>query len=270
MFSGRGGYAQYNLTDSTAEFNRVKRQIPSALRSTLTDQLSLRFRTELSRGILFQNGEMNGTGDFYSLQLQTRGAVSYHINLGSGEETFSFPTSLSPVDDAEWHYLEVERNALALRLVLDNLTLSYTLGGNQLNLDVPYDYFYAGGSPVQSGSDAGNLYIGCLRDIRVDQNVLPTSGSNRFATVSFSGDTDTPGISTGCGLKGCFPDPCQGGNCTENGDVEFTCSCSDGSILNSSPCIIPERVTPFLLVIIIVALVVVLLLLLITGAIGKS
>ena len=265
MFSG-GGYAQYRLNETAVSnimFNREKRQT-MLFRSTTIDQLSFRFRTELDRGILFHIGEVDGSGDFSSLRLQDGGSISYHLNLGSGEERVNFPDSFPPVNDAQWHYLEVERTALDLRLRLDHFNFSHVLRGNQLNFDVYYSKFYAGGAPGQG--DAQQSFIGCLEDIRVDQNILPTTGSNRFATISIAVSSN---VSIGCGLRGCFPHPCQYGNCTEIDDSRFRCSCSDGTVQLSRPCPNPKQVTRYLLVIIVGSIVGSLLLVLVIAIVSK-
>ena len=269
MFGG-GNYAQYTLNEtavsSSVGFNRASRQAPTVLRSTFTDLLSFRFRTESDRGIVFYIGEVDGTGDFSYVQLQEGGSISYHINLGAGEERVNImpPNSSSSANDAQWHVFEVERTGFNLILTLDNFTLSHKLGGNQLdlNLDVGYSDFYAGGIP----NAPERTYTGCLEDIRVDRNPLPTSDSNKLATVIFGGDSS---ISLGCALRACFPNPCRGGNCTEIGERDFSCSCRDGSRFRSQPCPLTPRTTKYLLLIIICAVIGGLLLLSILISCGK-
>lgn len=275
MFSG-GSYAQYSLNDdittstTTVGSTRRKRQTPT-LRTTLTDQLSFRFRTELDQGVLFQIGQVeNSRGDFVFVEITIGGSLNYHINLGSGEETIAFPSDLPAVNDAEWHIFESDRFALDLRLTLDNLTMSHTLEGAlegyQLYLNVDHSHFYAGGTPSQSNTP--NIqYIGCLEDVRIDQNILPTSGGNKFAIVVYNGSGD--GVGLGCTLRGCYPNPCGTGNCTEKGDDDFICSCSNGNSVISAPCSEPEPVTKFQFVIIIAGLLGGLLLLLICFAFSE-
>ena len=269
MFDG-GGFAKYTLNPPDTSSNRVRRQTTptllrsthnapgyrkrrqttptTPLRSTLSDRLSLRFRTEVDTGLLLHvGGDPNSGEDFSSFRLESGGSVSYHIHLGSGVvERVDTPPGYS-VDDAQWHYLEAERVGLDLRVTLDNITISRMLGGSELYLDVGYGQFYVGGVPV-GVSGVGPRYNGCLEDVRVDDNVLPTVGSNGFAAITYQGNST--GVRTGCGLRGCRPAPCgPGGNCTERGETGFVCTCSDGRRL-SSPCPAPQRVTPFLFIII--------------------
>ncbi len=260
MFDG-SGYAAYTLSRDPSGTNiarssshgRERRQAtPTTLRSTIRDKLSLRFRTESNTGVLFHIGGDPSGGDEYSFfRLESGGGISYHVNLGSGvEETVDTPPGHT-VGDAQWHYLEVERVGLELQLVLDNVTISRTLGGSQLYLDVEYSQFYAGGMPV-GVSGVGPRYTGCLEDIRVDDSVLPTSpgSSNRFAAIEIRGNS-TGGVRTGCALRGCLPDPCKGGNCSERGETGFICICEDGSRQFSSPCPPTRTQIPYLFVIII-------------------
>ena len=255
MFSG-GSYVQYSLNDlsttsssvtTMAGFNRRKREVFTS-RSTISDQFSFRFRTELDQGVLFHIGLAGSSGeDFSYAEIIAGGCLNYHINLGSREETIALPCEFSTVDDAEWHFFQADRIALYLKLTLDSFTLFHTLGGDQLYLNINRSHIYAGGKPQSNLPE--KHYIGCLKDIRIDQNVLPTSGGNKFATVVFNGSEGSVGL--GCALKGCYPNPCRMGNCTEDGERDFICSCNDGSSVTSAPCSEPEPATLFKLVIII-------------------
>ena len=271
MFGGKG-YAEYTL-NPPAGIQRARRQVSSLLRSTIVDHLSLRFRTEVGSGTLFQIGRAgNNGGDFFSVELQ-EGRIILRANLGSGEERVNLGDGTPRVDDAVWHSLELERVALDVQLTLDSVTFSHTLTGGHLYLDVGYSQFYAGGVPVPNGVGSG--YIGCLEDIRIEENSLPTSeqsslpmlGSTEFASVIYRGNSS---VNVGCGLRGCFPDPCKGETCIERGARGFSCSCQDGSIVVSGPCTEPGQVTPFLLIIIIVAVVCTAILVPIITAIGEG
>lgn len=266
---------------------RTKRQAPSSppppLRSSLIDELSFRFRTELRQGILFYIGQVDRSTssddneeedvrDFMFLQLQDEDTISFHINLGSREEMVNFPDTA--VSDSRWHLVTVQRSVLDLQLGLDNLTITHTLGGDQLYLDVGYSEFYAGGVPAtisEQNDTTTSFFTGCLEDIRLDQNILPTSGTNSFAMATYRGveSSSSSSVTLGCALRGCFPDPCQGGECAERGETEFVCTCSDGSVLQSMPCSEPVTVTPYLLVAIACAVLGGLVLFLIIAIIGK-
>lgn len=268
MFSG-AGYTEYSLTPPTGiTISQRARRQTTALRSTMTDQLSFRFRTESSSGVLFHVGSEAGVGggDFAYVEIQDGGRIAYHINLGSGEEVVTLPDGFPAVDDAVWHLLEVRRSALDLELALDSEVLSHALSGIGLYLDVGYDRFYAGGVPDQGG--VARAYTGCLEDIRVDQMALPTSGSNGFASVAFRGNTSS--VRIGCALRGCFPNPCgEGGTCVEDGATEFVCSCEDGRRVASMACVRVPTVTPYLLVIVVAAAIIAVLLILILGILGE-
>ena len=165
------------------------------------------------------------------------GEVVYHINISSVEETVR--ASGIPVGDVRWHMVDVLRSGLAVSLTIDsNSTFQHTLAGNALILNIDASQIYAGGTPVND--DISNGYTGCLQDIRLDQFVLPTSGSNDFASVTFGGSS---GIIQGCTVGPCFTNPCGSGNCTELGGTSFACNCSDGTVQLGRPCQGP-RVPP--------------------------
>jgi len=110
----------------------------------------------------------------------------YHINISSVEGTVR--ASGIPVGDVRWHMVDVLRSGLAVSLTIDsNSTFQHTLADNALILNIDASQIYAGGRPVND--DVSNGYTGCLQDIRLDQFVLPTSGSNDFASVTFGGSS---------------------------------------------------------------------------------
>ena len=258
MFTGKT-YIQYRLRDLSTVAARRKRQAANS-RSTLVDRFSFRFRTEQDRGTLFQIGRpSNDSGDYAYVEIATGGLLLYHINLGSGEEVFALPPSnvgsssrINPlgIDDAEWHFFESNRVALNLTLTVDNVTWSRTLGGDQLYLDVSPSDVYVGGTPFGGGA---TFYLGCMEDVRIDHQELPTSGSNDIASIVYSGaeGEEAGGVPTGCALRGCFSDPCKMGVCTELGASDYLCSCSDGSTVRSAPCPVAESMMRFRLIIIV-------------------
>lgn len=149
--------------------------------------------------------------------------MSYHVNLGSREESVRV-TGLS-VNNGTWHVVAVQRSGLAVTLTVDNTTIASTLTGVELTLDIDPSAIYAGGRPLDGGVTDG--YAGCLQDIRLDQFSLPTSGSNGYASVTYSGSSSVPKI---CALGPCYPSPCGSGTCTETGGgTSFICRCPDGS-----------------------------------------
>ena len=194
------------------------------------------------------------------------GHLVYHINLGSGEESVTIGTQL--VNDARWHVFTAERTALSLSLFLDDSNLTHTLSGTDLTLDIDPSQVYAGGFPSSESDDIiANAYTGCLEDIRIDGNILPTVGSNSFARITFGGGAP---ISYNCALKGCSPFPCGSeANCTEVGDTGYQCQCSDGSVTQSRPCAAPAPPSMFLLVVVVGPVVVAVLLCVIITLIGE-
>ena len=183
-----------------------------------------------------------------SLQLED-GYLVYHINLGSREESVAMTTHR--VDDALWHVFSVERLILSLSLFLDDTNLTHSLSSTNLTLDIDSTQVYAGGFPsLESGDVIINAYTGCLEDVRIDGNILPTLGSNDFASVAFRG---TAPISYNCALRACSPNPCgEGTNCTEVGSSGYQCHCSDGSVTVSLPCAAPAPPPTFRFVLVVV------------------
>jgi hypothetical protein len=181
------------------------------------------------------------------------GYLVYHINLGSGEESISMATQ--QVNDAVWHTFTVERTALSLSLFLDTTSnLTHMLSSTNLTLDIDPSLIYAGGfpssdSPTSNDIIISNPYTGCLEDIRIDGNVLPTVNSNDFASVTFLGNDP---ISYNCALRGCLPDPCEeeGANCSEVGSMGYRCMCRDDHMTISEPCPAPVPPPTFRLLII--------------------
>ena len=184
----------------------------------------------------------------FPLQLEG-GNLVYRINLGDREESVAM--TMSQVNDALWHVFTAGRIALSLSLSLDSNSLNHTLSSANLTLDIDPSQVYAGGFPMpeSDGVVITNSYFGCLEDIRIDGSTLPTSGSNEFASVTFSSDSP---ISYRCALRACSPNPCgDGANCTEVGSTGYRCQCSDGSVTQSRPCPTPTPPPSFRLVIVV-------------------
>ena len=181
------------------------------------------------------------------LQLEG-GNLVYRINLGDREESVAMTTS--QVNDALWHVFTADRIALSLSLSLDSTSLNHTLSSANLTLDIDPSQVYAGGFPMPESNDIiTNAYLGCLEDIRINRHTLPTSGSNEFASVTFSGSSP---ISYRCALRACSPNPCgEGANCTEVGSTGYRCQCSDGSVTQTRPCPTPTPPPSFRLVIVV-------------------
>ena len=185
-----------------------------------------------------------------SLQMEG-GYLVYRINLGTREESITMTTN--QVNDALWHTFAAERIALSLSLSLDTTDLNHTLSSANLTLDIDPSRVYTGGFPLSESNDIiTNAYTGCLEDVRIDRNTLPTLDSNEFASVTFRGDSP---ISYRCALRACSPDPCgPGANCTEVGSTGYRCRCRDGSVTESVPCATPTPPPSFTLVIVIASI----------------
>lgn len=176
---------------------------------------------------------------FYVFFLQIEeGVLVFGINLGSLQETFLLTNRT--IADSEWHFVEVKRSALELTTAVDDVILHHTLKRTQLSLDVR-PIIYVGGRPNSGESNIIAPYLGCLQDIRIDQNPLPTSGANDFSSVMFVGEE----VSNNCALGLCLPNPCGSGNCSEvtlTRGSSFECACENGLVVIGNGC--PGEPTP--------------------------
>lgn len=154
----------------------------------------------------------------------------YSINIGSSMETFS--QSSLPLSDAEWHYISISRTGLSLVITVDGDTAQHTLSGLQTTLEYNNNDIYVAGRPAADGSGGiSEGYQGCIQDVRLQQLVLPTAGSNGVASVTYVGG----GPEDGCSLGPCFPNPCNTGNCSETTGNGYQCLCPNGQV-QSTPC----------------------------------
>ena len=130
------------------------------------------------------------------------------------------------VNDSQRHNVTISRTGHLLNLSLDSSTLEHTLSfSSPLTLETDPSEIYSGGSPYNP-----SWFDGCLQDIRINQFSLPTVGSNMFASVMYEGSQDgITGITKGCSLSPCYPNPCgSGGTCEEMNNNSYQCVCSGG------------------------------------------
>lgn len=145
------------------------------------------------------------------------GKVVYRVNLGNGAERIQAVGG--SVADGSWHRVDVTRSGLHVTLTLDGRTSQHTLSGTDFILDVTSSDVFAAGRP---GVTQG--FAGCLRDVQLNNYSLPTSGSNRYASVTFEGSE----VTVGCPYGPCFPHPCGPGECMELDGHLFACECPNG------------------------------------------
>lgn len=159
-------------------------------------------------------------------------------NLGSGPEQLSLANA--SLSDSLWHFVAIHRTGLELSAAVDEVMVAHTLQGPHTVLDINPEAIFAGGQPSSEDDTlVMNMYVGCLDDVRIDQQQLPVSGSNSFASVRFAGDSE---ISYSCALGGCLPEPCGRGNCSEREGSNYECSCEIGVTTFSQSC--PLTVSP--------------------------
>lgn len=144
--------------------------------------------------------------------------MTYEINLGSNVEIL---TTSFRLNDEQWHSIELNRTGLKILLSIDgSQAYSKDLGGPYLTLEYLLDDIFAAGVPGLATMG----YDGCLQDIRFNLNPLPVTGSNTFASVAFIGGE--PEFE--CQVGPCYPNPCSTGNCSEQEDNTYLCTCPNG------------------------------------------
>ncbi|XP_046644672.1 fat-like cadherin-related tumor suppressor homolog isoform X5 [Daphnia pulicaria] len=249
FFAGKS-YAQYSL-GSTIERHLL---------------LTLRFRTVHPTGnVMFASGRID-----YSILEIVNGEVQYRFDCGSGEGLVRV-TGLN-VNDGAWHDIRLERHGRVAELTVDG---SYRSQGEApgvndiLNLEPISDYVFFG-AEVRTLDDVRMGFVGCLDEIRFNDNLLPqhlpsnspasslnslnpNSASQsvmlkRFTNVEFvcRVPLERPGV---CGTQPCM----NGGTCTEMVGVlpGYQCTCRprfmgsrceiDSDPCASSPCLFNGR-----------------------------
>ncbi|XP_045031201.1 fat-like cadherin-related tumor suppressor homolog isoform X3 [Daphnia magna] len=252
FFSGKS-YAQYSLGSS------IERRL----------LLTLRFRTVHQTGsIMFASGRID-----YSILEIVNGEVQYRFDCGSGEGLVRV-TGLN-VNDGAWHDIRVERHGSVAEVTVDG---SYRSQGaapgvnDVLNLEPISDHVFFG-AEVRTMDDVRMGFVGCLDEIRLNDNLLPqhipisspasslnslgsshsTSASpsitlKRFTNVEFvcRVPLERPGV---CGSQPCL----NGGTCTEMAAIlpGYQCACRprfmgarceiDSDPCASSPCLFNGR-----------------------------
>ena len=185
------------------------------------------------------------------------------VSVNLGGSTFN-NTSSSSFNDGQWHTVNVSRTGLDLSLTVDSTNVvQVVLPGPHFTLEYNSSDVFIGGQPSLNGTVIDG-YHGCLQDIRLNNNLLPLSGSTEFASVTFVGGN----AMNGCTIGTCSPNPCEPGNCTEKANNRtITCSCPDGRITDNN-CSIDRTVTPIGVIAVVIAVSVLALMLLIAMLVG--
>ena len=126
------------------------------------------------------------------------GVVSYVFDLGDGRNAVSIQGS--PLYDGQWHSVTVQRAGRFASINLDGeLVSNTTSSGRSEWLDISPENIYLAGLPQSVAFDGTTGYSGCVRDVRLDFEDVPLSGSNSF----FASRPSESGTSSDCQVGRC-------------------------------------------------------------------
>ncbi|XP_059358616.1 contactin-associated protein-like 2 [Carassius carassius] len=180
--------------------------------------VSFYFKTSASHGVFLEN---LGNPDFIRLELKSATVVSFSFDVGNGPVELTVHSS-TPLNDDQWHKVEVERNIKEAVLRLDKVHREAWSAPPQGHIHLQlFSQLFVGASGAQRG------FLGCIRSLKVNGVTLDLEGRAKV----------TPGVNPGCsGHCSSYRMHCQnGGKCIEkyNG---YSCDCSlttfDGPFCN--------------------------------------
>ncbi|XP_076018406.1 contactin-associated protein-like 2b [Genypterus blacodes] len=180
---------------------------PSFRGETSTD-ISFYFKTSSTHGIFLEN---RGTTDFLHIELKAASVVSFSFDNGNGRVELNVRSPM-PLNDNQWHRVEVEKNIKEAVLQLDgqHREVSPTPPQGHTKLEF-YSELYVGASGGQRG------FLGCMRALKINGVTFDLEERAKA----------TPGVKPGCqGLCTSYGMHCRnGGKCVEqyNG---YSCDCS--------------------------------------------
>nr|XP_020507441.1 contactin-associated protein-like 2 [Labrus bergylta] len=180
---------------------------PSFRGETSTD-ISFYFKTSSTYGVFLEN---LGTTNFLHIELRGGSAVFFSFDVGSERMELSVHSPV-PLNDGQWHRVEVEKNIKEAGLRLDgqHREVKPTPPQGHTRMEF-YSDLYVGASSGQRG------FLGCMRALKINSMTFDLEGRAKV----------TPGVNPGChGHCSSFGTHCRnGGKCVEkyNG---YSCDCS--------------------------------------------
>ncbi|XP_060899803.1 contactin-associated protein-like 2 [Labrus mixtus] len=180
---------------------------PSFRGETSTD-ISFYFKTSSTHGVFLEN---LGTTNFLHIELRGGSAVFFSFDVGSERVELSVHSPV-PLNDGQWHRVEVEKNIKEAGLRLDgqHREVKPTPPQGHTRMEF-YSDLYVGASSGQRG------FLGCMRALKINGVTFDLEGRAKV----------TPGVNPGChGHCSSFGTHCRnGGKCVEkyNG---YSCDCS--------------------------------------------
>ncbi|KAG7236667.1 hypothetical protein INR49_000648, partial [Caranx melampygus] len=180
----------------------------SSFRGETSTDISFYFKTSSTHGVFLEN---LGTTNFLHIELRGGSVIVFSFDVGSERMELSV-RSLVPLNDDQWHRVEVEKNIKEAVLQLNGqyreVRPTPPQGHTKLEF---YSELYIGASSGQRG------FLGCMRALKINGVIFDLE--ERAAV--------TPGVSPGCqGHCSSYGMHCRnGGKCVEqyNG---YSCDCS--------------------------------------------
>ncbi|MEE6506205.1 hypothetical protein FKM82_007583 [Ascaphus truei] len=143
-------------------------------------ELKLELRPLRPAGLLFHMGTEGG--HYVTLSMADE-KVTVTVNVGAGEYATSV-TAQRPLCDGQWHTITVTKVHNVIQLDLDTEG-NHTVGANSPVSLRGRETLYVGGVPESTRvagytSSPSSFYVGCMRNLVVNRNVVDVSKSGTF------------------------------------------------------------------------------------------
>lgn len=183
--------------------------------SRFDNEISLKFKTRSSSGMLFSVFSLTNDTDSLSIEINNGRAV-VRVDLGEGEGSVVTPED--HFSDGMWHELRLVRVGNQMSLTIDAMPSVHTIiPGNGTSLDVS-SVIYIGDSPLAQNRST-NALIGCVVSIMADGVGLSTQNADSILNIGL------------CETDACDASPCQNmGTCIvdKSNPTNFFCRCVEG------------------------------------------
>lgn len=183
VVSGRNaqlsGDASFGCTQDTAQFLGLSYLELDNFTSPSSNNISLDFATTDNAGILYysRRAPTEATGpdtlDFIAIHL-VDGKIAFSFNLGEVDTSVMIVSNV-PVNDGNWHHLDIYQMIKIGELVVDGVKMTGESASIFDRLDVT-GHVFLGGVPMENQSDnfMSNYqhFTGCLRDLMQNGNAV--------------------------------------------------------------------------------------------------
>ncbi|KAJ7379699.1 Basement membrane-specific heparan sulfate proteoglycan core protein [Desmophyllum pertusum] len=176
-YGGKRCESFVQLGDSASFSGDGYLQFPASMmrgpRVVKPDYMSLEIKTEALNGVILWQGQRKG--DHFAIGLR-EGSLEFRFELGSGPAVL---LSSSPVNDGQWHSIEVFRSYKEGSLKVDNeepVNGTSAEGSSGLNIQGPI--FIGGGDNIldMTNSKFDTGFTGCVRNVYFKTRKLKLQG----------------------------------------------------------------------------------------------